>query len=77
MLSSLITGRYKWKSKWGVLFFYVLVRIASQACGVAFGMLGFSNVHVFLAYTILAAEGYFILVSLIAIVCGDPVIPAL
>lgn len=38
------------------------MRLASQACGVAFGVLGFSNVGVFIAYLVLAAEGYFTLV---------------
>ena len=63
MLSSFLTHRYKWKSRWSMLFFHVMVRVASQACGIAFGILGFSNIIVFLAYLILGAEGYFTLVS--------------
>lgn len=34
-----------------------------QCCGVAFGVLVFDNVNVFIAYLILGAEGYFSLVS--------------
>jgi hypothetical protein len=63
MLSSFLTQRYKWKSRWSLLFFHVTVRVASQAFGIAFGILGFSNTSVFLAYLILGAEGYFTLVS--------------
>jgi hypothetical protein len=63
MLSSFLTHRYKWKSRWGLLFFHVTIRVASQAFGIGFGMLGLSNLGVFLAYVILGAEGYFTLVS--------------
>lgn len=31
----------------------------TQACGVAFGVLTWSNIDVFVAYLVLAAEGYF------------------
>lgn len=32
MLSSYLTGRYKWKSRWSLLFFHVTIRVASQVC---------------------------------------------
>ena len=56
------TKALKWRSRYSLLYFHVLVRISSQACGVAFGFIGFSNIGVFLAYLILGAEGYFTLV---------------
>ena len=56
------TKALKWRSRYSLLYFHVIVRIASQACGVAFGINGFSNMGVFLAYLILGAEGYFTLV---------------
>ncbi|KAF8903423.1 hypothetical protein CPB84DRAFT_1746138 [Gymnopilus junonius] len=57
-----LTKRIKWRSRYSLLFFHVTIRVASQACGVAFGVLGFANTNVFLAYLILGAEGYFTLV---------------
>ncbi|PPQ97858.1 hypothetical protein CVT26_013027 [Gymnopilus dilepis] len=62
MLSAYLTKRIKWRSRYSLLFFHVTIRVASQACGVAFGVLGFENTNVFLAYLILGAEGYFTLV---------------
>ncbi|KAL1404837.1 hypothetical protein Q8F55_008447 [Vanrija albida] len=53
------TKQYRWNSRWSVLFFHATLRVASQACGVAFGILAWSNVDVFVAYLILGAEGYF------------------
>jgi hypothetical protein len=63
MLYGYMTHRLKWKSVYSWLFFHVTIRVASQGCGVAFGILGFENTDVFLAYLILGAEGYFTLVS--------------
>jgi apolipoprotein N-acyltransferase len=62
MLFAYFTKRIKVKSRWSLLFFHVTVRVASQACGIGFGVLGFSNTNLFLAYLILGAEGYFTLV---------------
>ncbi|GMK59519.1 hypothetical protein CspeluHIS016_0801250 [Cutaneotrichosporon spelunceum] len=53
------TKRYKWKSRFTILFAHAAIRIASQACGVAFGVLLWKNLQVFIAYLILGAEGYF------------------
>ncbi|KAK9895234.1 hypothetical protein P389DRAFT_90184 [Cystobasidium minutum MCA 4210] len=61
MLAGYITGRYKWRSRWSLLFFHVTVRVASQALGVAFGILVFDNIDIFVAYLIMGAEGYFTL----------------
>ncbi|CAK5277066.1 unnamed protein product [Mycena citricolor] len=62
MLFAYLTHRIKWRSRYSLVFFHVTVRLASQACGIAFGILGFSNTSVFLAFLILGAEGYFSLV---------------
>ncbi|KAJ7091955.1 hypothetical protein B0H15DRAFT_799702 [Mycena belliarum] len=62
MLFAYLTHRIKWRSRYTLLFFHVTIRVASQACGIAFGVLGFKNTDVFLAYLILGAEGYFSLV---------------
>ncbi|KAH8824711.1 hypothetical protein DL96DRAFT_1740360 [Flagelloscypha sp. PMI_526] len=62
MLYAYSTHRIKWLSRYSMLFFHVIIRVASQACGIAFGILGFDDMDVFLAYLILGAEGYFTLV---------------
>lgn len=78
------TKRYKWKSRFTILFMHAAIRVASQvsrafyslhpslffstnpstltgpqACGVAFGIVVWNNLDVFVAYLILGAEGYF------------------
>ncbi|KAJ7915341.1 hypothetical protein B0H13DRAFT_2000495 [Mycena leptocephala] len=62
MLFAFLTQRIKWRSRYALLFFHVTIRVASQACGVGFGVLGFANTNLFLAFLILGAEGYFSLV---------------
>ncbi|KAH8824685.1 hypothetical protein DL96DRAFT_1614731 [Flagelloscypha sp. PMI_526] len=62
MLYAYLTHRIKWRSRYSLLFFHITIRLGSQACGVAFGILGFDNTGVFLAYLILGVEGYFTLV---------------
>ncbi|KAJ7270267.1 hypothetical protein C8J57DRAFT_1065917, partial [Mycena rebaudengoi] len=62
MLFAYLTHRIKWRSRYSLLFSHVAIRLASQGCGVAFGILGFSNTNLFLAYLVLGAEGYFSLV---------------
>lgn len=51
-----------WRSRWLVLLLHVLCRLASQACGITFGVIGYRNIDVLVAYYILGAEGYFTLV---------------
>ncbi|KAJ7257801.1 hypothetical protein C8J57DRAFT_1342785 [Mycena rebaudengoi] len=63
MLYAYLTHRIKWRSKWSLLFSHVTIRLASQGCGIGFGVVGFSNPDLFLAYLILGAEGYFSLPS--------------
>ncbi|KAJ6522739.1 hypothetical protein B0H19DRAFT_1043459 [Mycena capillaripes] len=62
LLFAYSTHRIKWRSRWSMLFFHVVVRLASQGCGIGFAILGFSNTNMFLAFLILGAEGYFTLV---------------
>ncbi|KAJ7493703.1 hypothetical protein FB451DRAFT_1122272 [Mycena latifolia] len=62
MLFAYLTHLIKWRSRYSLIFFHIVVRIASQGCGIAFGILGFRNTSVFLAFLILGAEGYFSLV---------------
>jgi hypothetical protein len=49
-----------------------VVRLASQACGIGFAILGFGNTNMFLAFLILGAEGYFTLVNIIIILISLP-----
>ncbi|PWN94116.1 hypothetical protein FA10DRAFT_248692 [Acaromyces ingoldii] len=56
------TGRIKVRSRYSVLYFHVIIRLASQGCGVAFGNIGYDNVNLLVAYFVLGAEGYFTLV---------------
>lgn len=49
-------------SRWLVLLLHVTVRVAAQACGLSFGIVGYGNIGVLVAYYILGAEGYFTLV---------------
>ncbi|KAL0955152.1 hypothetical protein HGRIS_004064 [Hohenbuehelia grisea] len=51
-----------YKSRFTVLTLHILVRVASQAVGVAFAYVGYSNTGLLVAYFILGAEGYFTLV---------------
>ncbi|KAJ7123532.1 hypothetical protein C8R44DRAFT_852437 [Mycena epipterygia] len=62
MLLAYLAHLIKWRSRYSLIFFHIIVRIASQGCGIAFGILGFRNTSVFLAFLILGAEGYFSLV---------------
>lgn len=57
-----VTGRLELRSRYSVITFHVTVRLASQAVGLAFGIEGYSNVDLLVAYFILGAEGYFTLV---------------
>ncbi|SPO30983.1 uncharacterized protein UTRI_05380_B [Ustilago trichophora] len=54
--------RVQWKSRWLILLLHVLVRLASQACGLSFGLIGYRNIDLLVAYYVLGAEGYFTLV---------------
>lgn len=53
LLQKFATKQFSFKSKWTLLLIHVLIRVASQALGVAFGILVFDNVGVFIAYLVL------------------------
>ncbi|KAF5379458.1 hypothetical protein D9615_006612 [Tricholomella constricta] len=57
-----LTGRLRLRSRYSIIMFHVTVRLASQATGLAFGIVGYANVDLLVAYFILGAEGYFTLV---------------
>ncbi|KAG6814992.1 hypothetical protein H0H87_005981 [Tephrocybe sp. NHM501043] len=56
------TGRLRFRSRYSIITLHVALRLASQATGLAFGLVGYSNVGLLVAYFVLGAEGYFTLV---------------
>ena len=42
-----------WRSRYTVILFHVTIRMASQAAGLAFGIVGYSNTNLLVAYFIL------------------------
>ena len=49
-------GRYlSWRSRYSVILFHVTIRLSSQATGLAFGIIGYQNVNLLVAYFILYA----------------------
>ncbi|KAK7018275.1 hypothetical protein R3P38DRAFT_3200638 [Favolaschia claudopus] len=62
LLFKYINRSIQLKSRWTVLFLHILIRLASQGCGIGFGLTGFANTGLFLAFLVLGAEGYFSLV---------------
>lgn len=62
LLSGYVSGLLQFRSRYTVIFFHVTIRLASQATGVASGIVGLSNINLLIAYFILGAEGYFTLV---------------
>lgn len=55
-----ITRRLKLRSRYSVLTFHVTIRLAAQASGLAFGIVGFSNPNLLIAYFILGGAYYYI-----------------
>ncbi|QRG40277.1 hypothetical protein FDK38_004741 [Candidozyma auris] len=50
------------KSIYTFLFTFALIRLGSQVCGVGFAIVGVENVDWLIAYLVLGAEGYFVLI---------------
>jgi predicted Na+-dependent transporter len=48
-----VTGRLPGCSRYSIIMFHVIVRLSSQATGLAFGVIGFSNPQLLVAYFIL------------------------
>ncbi|KAG5350049.1 hypothetical protein C0989_000477 [Termitomyces sp. Mn162] len=57
-----LAGRLRLRSRYTLIAFHVAIRLAAQSTGLAFGILGFSNIGVLIAYFTLNTEGYFTLV---------------
>jgi len=47
------TGRIRVRSRYSLIMFHVTVRLASQATGIAFGIVGYSATNLLVAYFIL------------------------
>ncbi|KAG6864923.1 hypothetical protein C0991_006344 [Blastosporella zonata] len=62
LILGFITRRIRLRSRYSVIALHVTFRLASQATGLAFGIIGYSNVGLLVAYFVLGAEGYFTLV---------------
>ena len=54
MIQKFATKQFSFKSRWSLLLLHVLIRVVSQALGVAFGILVFDNISVFIAYLVLS-----------------------
>lgn len=48
-----VTKRLQLRSRYSTIMFHVTVRLASQATGLAFGIVGFENTNLLVAYFIL------------------------
>lgn len=57
-----ITRRLKFASVYTILLLHIFIRLSAQACGLAFGVIGYGAAGLLVAYLILGAEGYFTLV---------------
>jgi cytochrome b561 len=53
MFLGYVTGRLRLRSRYSLIMFHVTVRLASQATGVAFGVVGYSATNLLVAYFIL------------------------
>jgi hypothetical protein len=48
-----VTGRLQGRGRYGMILFHVIVRLSSQATGLAIGIIGYSNPQLLVAYFIL------------------------
>lgn len=60
LLYGYATGRFKFRSRYSVILFHVTIRLASQATGLAFGVVGYSNTSLIVAYFILGGKSIFL-----------------
>lgn len=56
MLFGYSTGRLILRSRFTIILFHVSIRLASQGTAVAFGIIGFANPHLLVAYFVLGGE---------------------
>ena len=59
MLYGYATRRLGFRSRYSVILFHVTIRLASQATGLAFGVVGYANTSLLVAYFILGGKFYF------------------
>jgi predicted Na+-dependent transporter len=53
LVAGYLTGRLRLRSRYTVIVFHVTVRLASQGTGLAFGIVGYANTNLLVAYFIL------------------------
>jgi cytochrome b561 len=53
LLLGYLTGRLRVRSRYSIIMFHVVIRLASQATGLAFGIVGYSATDLLVAYFIL------------------------
>jgi cytochrome b561 len=53
LLAGYFTGRIKLRSRYSMILFHITVRLASQCTGLAFGIVGYSNTRLLVAYFVL------------------------
>jgi hypothetical protein len=51
-----------WKTRFTALFVFCIIRIASQICGIGFATVSYGDFNWLIAYLVLGAEGYFVIV---------------
>lgn len=58
MLFGYSTGRLILRSRYTIILFHVSLRLASQATAVAFGIVGFADPHLLVAYFVLGGKSF-------------------
>lgn len=56
LLFGYLTGHLSLRSRYTIILFHVIIRLASQSAGLAFGIVGFSNPHILVAYFVLGGK---------------------
>jgi cytochrome b561 len=56
LLFAYLTGRMKLRSRYTLILFHVTIRLASQGTGLAFGIVGFGNTSLLVAYFVLGGK---------------------
>jgi cytochrome b561 len=51
-----LSGRLSLRSRYSIILFHVTIRLASQSTGVAFGIVGWKNYHILIAYFVLGSK---------------------
>lgn len=59
-----VTRRLRLRSRYTIITLHVAIRLAAQSTGLAFGLLGFSNIGILVAYfTLYARTRYHVILS--------------